>query len=68
MAGFARKRLGRANPSLVRFSALFTFAQASAYTLISYKTPWCLLNFWQPAILLAGVGQRSSSDWANVAP
>lgn len=56
LAGFSRKRLGRANPGLIRFLALFTFAQAAAYTLISYKTPWCLLNFWQPAILLAGVG------------
>ena len=56
IAGFARKRLGRADPNLIRFLALFTFAQAAAYTLISYKTPWCLLNFWQPAILLAGVG------------
>ncbi len=55
-AGFARKRLGRTDPNLVRFLALFTFAQAAAYTLISYKTPWCLLNFWQPALLLAGVG------------
>jgi hypothetical protein len=27
-----------------------------AYTLISYKTPWCLLGFWQPMLLLAGWG------------
>jgi len=24
--------------------------------LISYKTPWCLLNFWLGMILLAGIG------------
>lgn len=26
------------------------------YSLIPYKTPWCLLNFWICAVLLAGVG------------
>ncbi len=56
IAGFVRQRLGRADPNLVRFLALYTLAQTAAYTLIAYKTPWCLLNFWQPAIMLAGVG------------
>ena len=51
-----RQRLGRADPNLIRFLALYALAQTAAYTLISYKTPWCLLNFWQPTILLAGVG------------
>jgi predicted membrane-bound mannosyltransferase len=26
------------------------------YSVIAYKTPWCLLNFWCGMILLAGVG------------
>jgi len=26
------------------------------YTVIAYKTPWCLLGFYHPLILLAGVG------------
>lgn len=55
-AGFMRKHLGGANASLVRFLALYTAALVVGYALISYKTPWCLLNFWQSAILLAGVG------------
>lgn len=55
-SGFARKHLGRASASFVRFLALFTFAVTCGYCLISYKTPWCLLSFWQGAILLAGVG------------
>jgi uncharacterized protein (TIGR03663 family) len=55
-AGFMRRRLGRANPSFIRFLALYTFAVACGYSLIAYKTPWCLLNFHHGLILLAGVG------------
>lgn len=55
-AGFARKKLGRASASFIRFLALYTVALAAGYTLISYKTPWCLLGFWHGAILLAGTG------------
>jgi uncharacterized protein (TIGR03663 family) len=56
IAAFARKGLSDANASFVRFLALYTFALTAAYSFISYKTPWCLLNFWQGMILLAGVG------------
>jgi uncharacterized protein (TIGR03663 family) len=55
-AGFARKGLGAVNGSLVRFLALYTFFLTAAYSLIAYKTPWCLLGFWHGTILLAGVG------------
>ena len=41
---------------LHRFLALYTLALTAAYCLISYKTPWCLLNFYLGMILLAGVG------------
>jgi uncharacterized protein (TIGR03663 family) len=54
--GFARKGLAGATPSFVRFLALNTFALTAAYSLIAYKTPWCLLGFWHGMILLAGVG------------
>jgi uncharacterized protein (TIGR03663 family) len=53
---FARKALADASASFVRFLALYTFALTAAYSLISYKTPWCLLSFWHGMILLAGVG------------
>jgi uncharacterized protein (TIGR03663 family) len=56
IAAFARKGLSDANASFVRFLALYTFALTAAYSFISYKTPWCLLNFWHGMILLAGVG------------
>ncbi|HWH72075.1 MAG TPA: flippase activity-associated protein Agl23 [Candidatus Sulfotelmatobacter sp.] len=55
-AGFARKRLGRASASFVRFLSLYSFLLAAFYCLIAYKTPWCLLNFWHGMVLLAGVG------------
>lgn len=56
IAAFARKGLSDANASFVRFLTLYTLAVTAAYSFISYKTPWCLLNFWQGMILLAGVG------------
>ena len=55
-AGFVRKRLGRASASFVRFLALYSFLLAALYSALEYKTPWCLLSFWQGMILLAGVG------------
>ena len=55
-AAFVRHGLADASASFVRFLALYTFALTAAYSLIPYKTPWCLLGFWHGMILLAGVG------------
>ena len=49
-------RLAGANASFVRFLAIYTFVLTALYSLISYKTPWCVLSFWHGMILLAGVG------------
>jgi uncharacterized protein (TIGR03663 family) len=38
------------------FLGSFTFFLTLAYSLIPYKTPWCLLSFLLGMILLAGVG------------
>jgi uncharacterized protein (TIGR03663 family) len=56
VAGFRRRRLSGAHASFVRFLALYTFLLTAFYSLLAYKTPWCLLSFWHGAILLAGVG------------
>jgi uncharacterized protein (TIGR03663 family) len=56
LAAFARKGLGDAKASFLRFLALYAIILAAAYSFLSYKTPWCLLTFWQPTILLAGTG------------
>jgi predicted membrane-bound mannosyltransferase len=71
-AGFARKWLGSANPSFVRFLAFYSTVLGLFYNLISYKTPWCLLNFWLGFLLLAGVGaavlaRAAKLQWARTA-
>jgi uncharacterized protein (TIGR03663 family) len=45
-----------AHPGLLRFLGLYTVALTTFYSLIPYKTPWCLLNFLEGMVLLAGVG------------
>jgi uncharacterized protein (TIGR03663 family) len=55
-AGFARRLLGRANASFVRFLTFYTFLLTAFYSLLPYKTPWCLLGFWHGTLLLAGIG------------
>ena len=41
---------------LLRVLLLYTVILTLAYTVIPYKTPWCLLGFLHGMILLAGVG------------
>jgi uncharacterized protein (TIGR03663 family) len=41
---------------LARWLTFYTLAMIAGYTLLSYKTPWCLLGFLQPMLLLAGLG------------
>ncbi len=55
-SSFLRKNLGSTSASFGRFLALYTFLLTAAYSLIAYKTPWCLLSFWHGMILLAGLG------------
>ena len=38
------------------FLALYTIILTAIYSVISYKTPWCLLSFYVGMILLAGIG------------
>lgn len=51
---------GGSNPAplpdlrLMRFLALYTALLALAYSLIPYKTPWCLLGFYHGMIVVAG--------------
>ncbi|MSU63850.1 MAG: TIGR03663 family protein [Pedosphaera sp.] len=48
--------LGWKKCPLHRFLALYTVCLTAAYSAISYKTPWCLLNFYLGMLLLAGIG------------
>lgn len=71
-AGFVRRKLGRASAGFVRFLTLYTFLLAAIYSLVAYKTPWCLLSFWLGMVLLAGVGaavllrsfQHRTAQWS----
>jgi uncharacterized protein (TIGR03663 family) len=56
VAAFARPDSLKANCSLSRFLVFYTVLLTAAYSLIAYKTPWCLLGFWHGMILLAGLG------------
>jgi uncharacterized protein (TIGR03663 family) len=55
-AAMAGRRLGAANVMLVRIIAFYSAWMTLFYTVLPYKTPWCLLGFWHGMILLAGVG------------
>ena len=47
---------GFGNLFLIRFLAVYTLAMIVVYSVIPYKTPWCLLGFYHGMLLLAGVG------------
>lgn len=51
----AKSRL-EGSAALARFLAFFTLILTALYSLIPYKTPWCLLSFLLGMILLAGIG------------
>lgn len=57
--GFAKKELNGIDKIFVRFIALYTLFMLLIYSLIPYKTPWCLLNFLIGMTILAGVGMIS---------
>lgn len=44
------------HPDLGRFLVVYSWTMAVIYSLIPYKTPWCLLGFYHGMILLAGIG------------
>lgn len=55
-ASLAGRGLGAANLRFARFLTAYAATLVIAYSAIAYKTPWCLLNFLLPLILLAGLG------------
>jgi uncharacterized protein (TIGR03663 family) len=55
-AAITGRGAGTASRPLLRFLLLYTVAVTAAYSLIPYKTPWCVLTMLQGMVLLAGVG------------
>lgn len=64
-AALAGRGLGGASVSLARFLTFYTLILTAGYSAISYKTPWCLLNFLLGMILLAGVGVVVLVRWVR---
>jgi len=56
IAAVTRKGLSCANVHLLRFIGFYTLVLTVVYSVIPYKTPWCMLGFLHGMILLAGVG------------
>jgi len=55
-AALHKRALVDADPLFVRFLVFYAMLMTGFYALIPYKTPWNLLNFLHPLILLAGCG------------
>ena len=53
--------------TLVRFLGFYGILLGAIYSLIPYKTPWCLLGFLHAFILLAGVGAATVLNGARSA-
>ena len=62
-AGFTGRGLGKADGRLVRFLAVYTVVLMGIYTVLPYKTPWCVLGPLHGMILLAGVGAAALVRW-----
>ena len=55
-ASLAGKWLGPVNLQLARFICVYTIILAAVYSLIPYKTPWCMLSPLHGMTLLGGIG------------
>jgi len=56
LLAFAPVNLTPIDRHLLRFLAFYALIMTAAYSAIGYKTPWCLLQFFHPVILLAACG------------
>jgi predicted membrane-bound mannosyltransferase len=64
VAAFTRRGLAAGScTAFVRFLAIYTLILMTLYTVISYKTPWCLLGWYHGVLLLAGVGVAALWQW-----
>jgi len=51
-----------------RFLAFYAITLTLIYSMIPYKTPWCMLSFLQATILLAGIGAWALILWMRKWP
>lgn len=55
--------LGDIQRPWLRGLTVYTLSLTFMYSLIPYKTPWCLVGFWHGFILLAGLGAALLWHW-----
>jgi uncharacterized protein (TIGR03663 family) len=67
VAACCRTGLDSASIPLARYVFLYAAFMMLAYSVIPYKTPWCLVQFLQPLTLLAGVGAVALHRWLQYA-
>ena len=65
VAVFKRCILAGSSAEFLRVLVFYTLTLAAIYTVIPYKTPWCMLGFLHGLILLSGVGVAVVLDWAR---
>jgi predicted membrane-bound mannosyltransferase len=56
------------SPVFCHFLTFYTLVLLGLYSVIPYKTPWCLLSFLHGMILLAGVGVYALLRWVRFVP
>ena len=56
VAVLVKRWLGAVDIHLARFIVFYSLSMAVVYSLVQYKTPWCMLGFLHGMILLAGLG------------
>ncbi len=65
---FAARHAGAGDSRLVRFLAAYAILLAAFYSVIPYKTPWCVLGFLHGFVILAGIGGARLLDLAAARP
>jgi uncharacterized protein (TIGR03663 family) len=62
-AALKRKPATEGNVRLLRLIAFYTILMTAVYSIVPYKTPWCMLSFLHGMILMAGVGAVALYRW-----
>ena len=65
VVGLRQRREDWSGVGWIRFVVFYTLLLTLIYSVIPYKTPWCLLGFWHGWILLAGVGAAALVGWSG---
>jgi uncharacterized protein (TIGR03663 family) len=68
VTGWRSSTLSPIQRRFVRFTAVYALTLAVVYSAIPYKTPWLVITFVQPAIVLAGLGAVVLIRWVPTLP